>query len=277
LRFGHSPNLKNNKSHVQNTSFAAKGGVIPTQFLNEALDMIHKIKKELLKVPSLKTYAENRTIKKRNTIPHEMFQICSQFKDFTMVQEYVYIRNLMLVNQYKNIKGCVVECGTWKGGMVAGIATLLKNQDRTYYLYDSFEGLPPAKEIDGIDALEWQKDTESAFYLDNCTADEIFAKKAMELSGVKKSVITKGWFSDTLPNFSKEGIAILRMDGDWYDSTMDCLNNLYRYIVPGGIIIIDDYYTWEGCSKAIHDFISKNNYPVRVHQFMDTVAYIVKA
>jgi O-methyltransferase len=235
-----------------------------------------QIKKSLLKIPVVKTYAENRTIQRLNYIPREIFQISDKFRDFTMINEFKYIRNLMLVHQVKNIEGCIVECGTWKGGMVAGIATLLKAQNRSYYLYDSFEGLPPAKEIDGADAIAWQQDTDSDFYLDNCSADERFAKEAMEISGAKDYHIIKGWFSDTLPHFPKKEIAVLRMDGDWYDSTMDCLNNLYEYIVPGGIIIIDDYYTWDGCSRAIHDFISKNNLPVRVHQFMETVGYIVK-
>jgi O-methyltransferase len=193
------------------------------------------------------------------------------------VQEYVYIRNLKLVDQYKHIKGSVVECGTWKGGMIGGIAKILSNQDRTYYLYDSFEGLPPAKDIDGQSAIEWQQDTESDAYLDNCTASEESAYQAMKLSGAKNYHIIKGWFSDTLPKYQGGEIAILRMDGDWYDSTMDCLKNLYQHVAPGGIIIIDDYYMWDGCSRAIHDFVSQNSLAVRVHQFMDTVCYIVKA
>jgi O-methyltransferase len=66
------------------------------------------------------------------------------------------------------------------------------------------------------------------------------------------------------------------MDGDWYDSTMCILNNLFHQVVPGGCLIIDDYHCWDGCSKAIHDFLSQNKRPERINMFNDRVAFIVK-
>ncbi|HEY4797855.1 MAG TPA: TylF/MycF/NovP-related O-methyltransferase, partial [Bacteroidia bacterium] len=81
----------------------------------------------------------------------------------------------------------------------------------------------------------------------------------------------------SLPNFHcNERISILRLDGDWYDSTMDCLTNLYDEVQVGGVIIIDDYYTWDGCSRAVHDFLSKRNLVVKVKQNESGVCYIVK-
>lgn len=238
---------------------------------------MNPIKSLLLKSPSIKTYAENKYNSRRNYIPKEIYTIQRKFKDFTMVHEFFYIRNLMLVQHFSHLQGSIVECGTWKGGMIGGIATLLKNQNRHFYLYDSFEGLPPAQEIDGNAAIEYQQNTDAPEYLDNCAASEDFARKAMVLSGATNVTITKGWFNETLPHYAGGEIAILRLDGDWYDSTMDCLNNLYKHLIPGGIIIIDDYYAWDGCARAIHDFLSKNQYPVRIHQFMDTVCYLVKS
>jgi O-methyltransferase len=198
------------------------------------------------------------------------------FTKFTMIPVIVYIRNLGLVNRNRHIEGCVVECGTWRGGMIGGIAKLL-GPDREYYLFDSFEGLPDAKEIDGETAIAWQNDKTSARYLDNCTAEMSFAEKAMEMSGAKNYHITKGWFSDTLPKFDKtKKIAVLRLDGDWYESTMDCLNNLYDSVVPGGIIIMDDYYVWDGCAKAVHDFLSARKSADRISQWDNTVCYFRK-
>jgi O-methyltransferase len=197
-------------------------------------------------------------------------------REYTMITSYLYMKNLALAARFKNVKGAIVECGTWRGGMIAGIARTLGN-DRQYFLYDSFEGLPPAREIDGVTAMEWQADKTSKKYYDNCKAEMSFAESAMKLSGASHYQIHKGWFNDTLPGYeSKNIIAVLRLDGDWYDSTMECLNNLYRYVVPGGLIIIDDYHTWDGCTRAVHDFISKNNLPVRICQYDNTLCYWVK-
>lgn len=203
------------------------------------------------------------------------YTIYRTFKRFTMIPAYIYIQNLRLVNTYKHVDGAVAECGTWRGGMIGGIAKLLG--DREYFLFDSFEGLPEAKEVDGAAAIAWQNDIESPEYFDNCKAEMAYAEKAIALSGAKNYSINKGWFSDSLPKFDKKKkIAILRLDGDWYDSTMDCLNNLYDNVVPGGIIILDDYYAWDGCAKAVHDFLSNKGVADRIKQWNNAVCYIEK-
>ena len=69
--------------------------------------------------------------------------------------------------------------------------------------------------------------------------------------------VHKGWFEDTLPTFSAPPIAVLRIDGDWYESTMTCLSALWDAVVPGGLVLLDDYGSWEGCTKAMHDFLSE--------------------
>ncbi len=198
-----------------------------------------------------------------------------KFKSYTMVPLRTYIANLELAERFSKVKGSVVECGTWKGGMIAGIAKLLGN-DRTYFLFDSFQGLPLAQEIDGAAALNWQADTEAPTYRNNCTATEQEARNAMALAGVN-ATIKKGWFRDTLPRAQfRDGIAILRMDADWYESTFEILNNLFKYVTQGGVIIIDDYYTWDGCSKAVHDYLSQNKCVERIN-VRNGVCFIVKA
>ena len=98
----------------------------------------------------------------------------------------------------------------------------------------------------------------------------------MELSGARNVHIRKGWFNQTLPQYSGPPIAILRADGDWYESTIDTLTNLYPHVVKGGLIIFDDYYYWDGCAKAVHDFLSKKDLRDRIYQCNDLYAYIVK-
>jgi len=206
-------------------------------------------------------------------------RIYSRFRDFTLLPRSGYVKNLALCDTFRHVKGAVVECGTWKGGMIAGIAALF-NDDRDYFLYDSYEGFPPGTEIDvdvfGQTAPQWQSSQHLPGSKKNCRVDESFARTAMALSGAKNVHIHKGWFKDTLRKYPARPIAILRADGDWYESTMDTLNNLYQYIVPGGIIIIDDYYYWEGCAKAVHDFLSKHKLNVRVYRFQESYAYIIR-
>ena len=184
--------------------------------------------------------------------------------EFTMISRSTYVDNLQLAESVRHIPGCVIECGVWRGGMSAGMGVVLGSK-REYFLFDSFEGLPPAREIDGVAAIAWQANTTSPKYYDNCTAGTAFAEKAMQRAGITSFHLKKGWFEQTLPGFKPPSlIAILRLDADWYDSTMVCLSHLFDFVTPGGLIVLDDYYTWDGCSRALHDFLSQRQAVERI-------------
>jgi len=202
-------------------------------------------------------------------------RIYSRFHDFTMIRRRGYVANLALCDQFRHLPGAVVECGTWKGGMIAGIATLFKD-DRDYYLFDSFEGLPVAQDIDKDRGGQLGKTWQAKPSTNNLRAEESFAQRAMLISGARYVHIIKGWFNETLPKYNGQPIAILRADGDWYESTMDVLANLYPYVVKGGLIILDDYYYWEGCAKAVHDFLSRNQLADKIYQFNNLYAGVIK-
>jgi O-methyltransferase len=91
----------------------------------------------------------------------------------------------------------------------------------------------------------------------------------------KQFELRKGFFKDTLPDFDPGPIALLRLDADWYESTMECLTHLFDRVVPDGIIILDDYYTWDGCSRALHDFLSYRKAVERIQSF-DGVCFLRK-
>jgi O-methyltransferase len=202
-------------------------------------------------------------------------KLFEKYQQFTMVPRESFIDNLSLCNQYKNITGDFVECGVWRGGMSAAMSEIL-GESRRIHLFDSFEGLPPAREIDGPKAIAWQKDSQSTGYYDNCSADESFAKDAMKIAGHQNYKLYKGWFQNSLSGIETKSIGILRLDGDWYDSIKVCLEQLFPMLVDGGLIIIDDYYAWDGCSKAIHDYLSEIKSPSRIYQWNHTIAYIIK-
>lgn len=203
--------------------------------------------------------------------------IYNKYKDFTMIEPEVFIDNLLLVGYVANLEGAVVECGVWRGGMIAGIYDFLKVK-RKCYLFDSFEGLPEVKENDGNAAKKWQEMNSNGAGLDNCKAEMEYVEKAMQLAKSSKHKIIKGWFDKTIPETKiDEPIAVLRLDADWYDSTMICLENLYPLLIENGLIIIDDYYAWDGCSRAVHDYLSKNNLPLRISQTKNGVCYIINS
>ena len=191
-----------------------------------------------------------------------------------MIPERTYRANLRLASVAGRVDGCVVECGTWRGGMIAGIADVL-GPERRYFLYDSYEGLPPAGKDDGEGAVYWQSNTTSPTYYDNCTASEDEARTAMSRSAARDYQIVKGWFEQTLPVAGPtEPIALLRMDADWYESTVSILDNLASRVVPGGMIIVDDYYVWEGCTKAVNEYAARNNWQIRESRYAE-VCFIV--
>lgn len=151
-------------------------------------------------------------------------------------------------------RGAFVECGVWKGGCTAIMAFIAERakSNRKVWLFDSFEGLPEPTDKDGLLAKK---------FVGECLAlledvKEIFSKLKINNENI---IIKKGWFQDTLPEAkSKIGpIAILRLDGDWYESTKSCLDNLYDNVICEGYIVIDDYGHWEGCRKAVDEFLRK--------------------
>lgn len=218
----------------------------------------------------VKAYAKAE-IERRNHL-----KIFNLFRDYTMVPTERYFDNLSLCKRVLEVPGAIVECGVWRGGMMAGMATML-GRNRIYHLFDSFEGLPPASEIDGEAAISYQRDKNSPHYFDNCRAEISYALKAMEKTRVNFEM-HKGWFEDTLSTVKfPDGIALLRLDGDWYDSTMVCLQNFFPQVNEGGLIIIDDYFNWDGCTMAVHDFLSKLQRPCRINTTTNGVCFIIKS
>ncbi len=162
------------------------------------------------------------------------------------------------------IDGSFVECGVARGGCSALMA-MVANGDRKVWLFDSFEGLPDPTIEDESDITKLiGKDRHSSSLSKGyClgTYDEVAKLLFSRLRLSKtKTFMVKGWFKDTLPRCKKEigNISFLRVDGDWYESTKCCIENLFDNVVSGGYIFIDDYYL-EGCKQAVDEFLVKRN------------------
>jgi len=158
-----------------------------------------------------------------------------------------------------NIPGDLIETGVWRGGASIFMRAILKahgNTEKRVFVADSFEGMPtPHPDLYPADKnLEyWASYTVLAVSLGQVQSN--FERYGLLDNQV---VFLKGWFSDTLPNAPIEKLAIMRLDGDFYESTMDALINLYPKLSVGGYVIIDDYAI-PFCAKAVHDFRDKFN------------------
>jgi O-methyltransferase len=226
----------------------------------------------LNKILSLETRRKIRKYLDRKTYK----KLYTKYRGFTMIPEKFFLDNLEVCAPLRFRSGCIVECGVWRGGMIAALTEVM-GKDRNVYLFDSFEGLPPAGEKDGEGAKEYQKNTTAIDYFDNCRAEMDYSLKAMEMASASHPNFIKGYFENTLPGYEfPEPIIVLRLDADWYDSTMQCLENLYDKVAPGGIILVDDYYYWDGCTRAVHDFLSKKNHPTHIHETAEGVCYFYK-
>jgi hypothetical protein len=175
----------------------------------------------------------------------------------------------------EGLAGSVVECGVWAGGCVGLMASVTKrsgNRARVFHLFDSFEGLPQPS-VHDTDVLQRFAEEYPELEPDRgggaselvsigiCSAPLERVKELFfeELEIPPEQVrIHQGWFQDTLPGAKAEvgPIALLRLDGDWHESTRVCLEELYDQVVEGGFVIIDDYGCFSGCTKAVDEFMA---------------------
>jgi len=152
------------------------------------------------------------------------------------------------------VPGDLIETGAWRGGACILMRAVLAAHDvadRIVYVADSFEGLP--------------RPNEAKYAADAGDKHHTFKQLAVSLEEVQANFnaygllddqvrFLKGWFKDTLPNCAVERLAVLRLDGDMYESTMDALTALFHKVSPGGVVIIDDYGVIASCKAAVDEF-----------------------
>lgn len=162
------------------------------------------------------------------------------------------------------IPGDFIETGVWRGGaciMMRAVLEAYGAKNRRVWLADSFEGLPPPNsQLYPADANEnFHEYAELAVSVEEVKSN--FEKYGLLDDQV---VFLKGWFRDTLPKAPIERLALLRLDGDLYESTIGPLNVLYDKVSIGGYVIVDDYHVVEACKEAVHDFFGSRNISPRI-------------
>lgn len=251
--------------------------------------MLQNIFKKLIRKafpPNGKKLLAERLSKKLNLgyiHEQEAFEVMQVVKHNTMLpyEQLVSVYEQVIYCEQNKIPGALVECGVWKGGASGMMAAASKKHStniRNLYLFDAFDDIcePDSQHDDKqlVDEIKKITKTDKATY----------AGALKPLSGIynewggygtlsevkeliqhkihypaENTFYIKGWFQETMPEWKNKinDIALLRLDGDWYESTKVCLEVLYPKLSKGGVCIIDDYGYNSGCRKAVHEYLER--------------------
>jgi len=208
-----------------------------------------------------------KRFKKNFRIVHEV-----QKRNLTYLDEGALMDLYATVNgiEKNGIMGEIVEAGCALGGSSIVLATA-KSPNRGLYIFDVFGMIPKPGDKDGEDVLNRYKiikegrseginGTEYYGYQENLLDKVKSNFKAFNLDVEKNNIqLVKGLYQDTLASINFT-IAVAHIDCDWYESVNTCLIKIVPYLAKGGVLIIDDYYVWSGCKKAVDEyFYSKEN------------------
>ena len=186
-----------------------------------------------------------------------MVRLIHRVKPYTavFVPRLAALHGLSRDIQRRGVPGDIVECGVYNGGssaLIAAVCCTHSSARRHIWLFDSFEGLPPPTEKDGDKAkvCGWW-----------CHGDLELVSRVYDKLCIPRELVhvVKGWFYETFPQVEVGDIALLHIDADWYDSVKLCLERFYDQVSPGGYVVIDDYGHWEGCRRAVDEFLASRS------------------
>lgn len=202
------------------------------------------------------------------TYDREETEVMERVRPFTMTSDErisAMVRAARYVAEAR-VPGDVVECGVWRGGSTMAAAIMLLKRgvrDRSLHLFDTFEGMTAPTDVDvdyeGCPAeprFSSQRTGPNASAWCYASLEEVEANLLSTGYPADRLHFVKGRVEDTLPAHAPSEIAILRLDTDWYESTLHELRHLYPRLAVGGVLIVDDYGHWEGCRKATDEYLA---------------------
>jgi len=157
-----------------------------------------------------------------------------------------------LVERTKNVSGVVVECGVASGGSAAVMSLALQRcGPKPLYLFDTFAGLPAPSAGDP----DYDR---AVLFVGECRGTQAEVTDLFSRLDLPAPICVPGLFGDTVARTDTGAIALLHLDGDWYESTVTCLQALWPRVTVGGCVQIDDYGYWKGCRRAVEEFFGPN-------------------
>jgi hypothetical protein len=202
-------------------------------------------------------------------LPEQIHQVIDRVREdkLTYLQraDLQMLARLVRETEQSGRKGLIVEAGAARGGSAIVLAAA-KAYERRMNVYDVFGMIPPPSEHDGEDVhARYDKIVRgeskgvggSTYY---GYRDDLFEEVTASFASMGVPVgennvsLVKGLFEDTID--LDEPVAVAHLDGDWYESTMTCLERIAPLLVPGGRIVLDDYYAWSGCRTAVDEYFT---------------------
>jgi O-methyltransferase len=240
-----------------------------------------------------------RTLREINYYPEHRTSILEDYEYSIRIthrglMQVLNLENVLRYIESRDIEGAFVETGTFTGGASAYALRALSRlrgdfDHRHYWGFDSFEGMPLPTKEDGDHGSVWvtgksfsEIDFANGTLIGHDTnrADFDQCREYLCSTGypTEKINLVKGWFQDTLHANSKEigPIALLRLDGDFYESTKIVYDTLYEQVVKGGIVIIDDYGAFQGCKQATDELLSRYDSPPDLVYVENSIRYFIK-
>jgi O-methyltransferase len=233
-------------------------------------------------------YALVRHQQQPSPYPSDSIEFINRVAGHTMLspQRLASLYDQVRFLEEKQLAGALVQCGVWRGGS-AGVLALTNlaygSQRRSIHLFDTFAGIPePDIAVDGDRAINealatgvgttgklqanpqmYTKMGRPVGQLDDCRS---LLEDTLEYPAAYLHYHV-GFFQQTLPAAACAlgPIALLHLDGDWYASTKVCLETLYGQVIQGGLIVIDDYGAYEGCRRAVDEFLAQQDLKIYMH------------
>ncbi|MCU0437170.1 MAG: TylF/MycF family methyltransferase [Raineya sp.] len=208
----------------------------------------------------------------------EIYNLCKPYTMTSLARMYALYQSVKYVVQ-NNIEGDFVECGVWKGGssmLIARYLQIHQVRNKKVYLYDTFEGMsaPTEKDVDikgdtAQSSLSKQDKEDDKSIWCYSALEEVQNNLAKTQFSQENLVFVKGKVEDTIPETIPSKIALLRLDTDWYESTLHELQYLYPLLENKGPLIIDDYGHWQGCRKAVDEYFAEK----KIHPLLQRIDY----
>jgi hypothetical protein len=199
-------------------------------------------------------------------ITEREWEVYLKVREFTLLSLERIVANIRAIDYVlrRNIPGAVVECGIWRGGSTMAMALASVEHPRDLWMYDTFSGMTDPTEVDidfrgksaSIRMREDARKDRSVRGSVHCFASLEDVRANMQSTGYPTEMLRfiEGPVEKTIPENLPETIALMRIDTDWYESTRHELEHLFPRLVPGGVLIIDDYGSWKGSKKAVDEF-----------------------
>ena len=167
---------------------------------------------------------------------------------------------------------------------VAYTLQALGQRDKELYLFDTYEGMARPTDADvaytgtaAVTQFELSKTGQDTSEWCRASIEDVRGNLLSTGYDADRLKFVKGKVEDTIPDSAPDGISILRLDTDWYESTRHELIHLYPRLAKGGVLIIDDYGYWQGCRKAVDEYFAQQQEPILLNRVDHTGRIAVKS